>query len=62
MRCMKRHCLALAEDGSNYCVHHLKLEGAPRPGVSPARSASGGRSAVAAKKAAPAKKAAGKKA
>lgn len=43
MRCTKKLCIQLAVDGTNYCPLHLKLKGAPRPGISNSRSASGTR-------------------
>lgn len=43
MRCSKKFCVEDAVDGSNYCQSHLKVSGAPRPGISNHRSASDGR-------------------
>ena len=42
MRCSNKTCALDAMDGANYCELHLKLKGAPRPGVDTARSAAGG--------------------
>ena len=33
MRCSNKTCALDAMDGANYCELHLKLKGAPRPGV-----------------------------
>lgn len=43
MRCSKKFCIEDAVDGANYCQSHIKVSGAPRPGISNHRSASDGR-------------------